>query len=179
MNAEDCIIGRRSIRKFKETSISHDIVQDIITTASYAPSWKHTQVTRYIAVEGTLKDRIATEATDCFPANGPIILSAPMLIAITVMKNRSGVERDGSYTTFRKDTWQMFDAGIASQTLCLAAYEKGIGSVILGIFDQDRITDLLNIPEDRELIALIPIGYPDEEPVAPRRKSVEDLLTFQ
>nr|MDE7016198.1 nitroreductase family protein [Lachnospiraceae bacterium] len=108
-----------------------------------------------------------------------IIDNAPMLIAITVIKNRCGYERDGSYTTPRKDTWQMFDAGIASQSFCLAAHEKGIGSVILGIFDQSVIESLLQIPEDRELVALIPIGYPDEAPVAPKRKTVDDLLSFQ
>ena len=102
-----------------------------------------------------------------------------MLIAVTVIKNRSGFERDGSYSTFRNDTWQMFDAGVASQTFCLSAHEKGIGSVIMGLFDQDTVSSLLSIPEDRELIALIPIGYPDEAPAAPKRKPVSDLLTFQ
>lgn len=72
----------------------------------------------------------------------------------------------------------MFDAGIASQTFCLAAYEKGIGSVILGIFDQDRIESILQIPEDRELVALIPVGYAAETPAAPKRKPVDDLLSF-
>ncbi|MDE7248498.1 MAG: nitroreductase family protein, partial [Lachnospiraceae bacterium] len=68
--------------------------------------------------------------------------------------------------------------GIAAQTFCLAAYEKGVGSVIMGIFDEAEAASLLNIPEEREIVALIPIGYPAEEPVAPRRKPVEDLLLF-
>ena len=178
MTAQECILGRRSIRKFKSEPVSHELLAQIVETASYAPSWKHTQITRYIAVEGALKDKVASEATTCFPNNGAIIKNAPMLIAVTVIKNRSGFERDGSYTTFRKDAWQMFDAGVASQTFCLAAYEKGIGSVILGIFDQDKASELLNVPDDRDLIALIPIGYPDEEPAAPRRKPVEDLLSY-
>jgi nitroreductase len=73
----------------------------------------------------------------------------------------------------------MFDAGVASEAFCLAAYEQGLGSVILGLFDYEKTAKLLDIPEDREVIALIPIGYPDEEPAAPRRKSVEELLTFK
>ena len=149
-----------------------------IETASYAPSWKNTQITRYIAIEGELKDKIAAEGTSSFPNNGRIIENAPMLIAITVVKNRCGYERDGSFTTPRKDTWQMFDAGIASQTFCLAACEKGLGSVILGIFDQDKIESLLGVPETQELVALIPVGYAAEEPAAPRRKPVDDLLSF-
>ena len=179
MTTKDCILGRRSIRKFKAEPVSHDVLEEIIEVASYAPSWKHTQITRYVAIEGALKDKIATEATSIFPPNGNIIASAPMLIAVTIIKNRSGFERDGSFSTPRGDGWQMFDAGVASQTFCLAAYEKGIGSVILGLFDEDKVASLINLPEDRELVALIPIGYPDEAPVAPRRKPVEDLISYQ
>lgn len=179
MTAKDCILGRRSIRKFTEQPVDHELLAGIIETASYAPSWKHTQIVRYIAIEGELKDRIGSECTSTFPNNGKIILNAPMLIAVTVIKNRCGYERDGSFTTPRKDTWQMFDAGVASQTFCLAAHEAGLGTVIMGIFDQDKVEALLEIPEDRELVALIPVGYPAEAPVAPRRKPVTELLTFK
>lgn len=179
MTAKECIKGRRSIRKFKDTKIDRQLLEDIIETASYAPSWKHTQIVRYIAIEGALKDKIGSECTEMFPNNGVIIQNAPMLIAVTVIKNRCGYERDGSFTTPRGDTWQMYDAGVASEAFCLAAYEQGIGSVIMGIFDGDAVSSLLEIPEDRELVALIPIGYPDEEPVAPRRKPVSDLLSYK
>lgn len=179
MDAINCIKERRSIRKFKTEPVAHDLLAQIVETASYAPSWKHTQIARYVAVEGELKDRIASECTENWPNNGKIIAAAPMLIAVTIIKNRSGFERDGSYSTSRKDGWQMFDAGIASQTFCLAAHEKGIGSVILGIFDEAKAASILDIPEDRDLIALIPIGYPDEEPAAPKRKPVEDLLSYK
>lgn len=178
MTAKECILGRRSIRKFKADPVSHELLAQIVETASYAPSWKHTQITRYIAIEGPLKEKIATEGTSIYPGNGTIISNAPVLIAVTILKNRSGFERDGSYSTPRGDGWQMYDAGIASQSLCLAAYEKGLGSVILGLFDQSEAEALLQIPEDRELVALIPIGYPDETPVAPRRKPVEELLSY-
>ena len=133
MTAKDCIKERRSIRKFKAEPVDHALLSEIIETASYAPSWKHTQITRYIAVEGELKDKIAAECTLAYPRNGEIIAQAPLLIAVTIIKGRSGFERDGSYSTPRGDSWQMFDAGIASQSFCLAAWDKGLGSVIMGI----------------------------------------------
>ena len=179
MTAKDCILGRRSIRKFKADPVSHDLLAQIVETASYAPSWKHTQITRYIAIEGELKEKIAREGTSLYPGNGAIISAAPVLIAVTVIKNRSGYERDGSFSTPRGNGWQMYDAGVASQTFCLAAYEQGLGTVILGLFDQAPVEAMLQLPEDRELVALIPVGYPDEAPVAPRRKPVEDLLSYQ
>ncbi len=179
MTAKECILGRRSIRKFKADPVSHELLAQIVETASYAPSWKHTQITRYIAIEGELKEKIAKEGTSLYPGNGTIISNAPVLVAVTVIKNRSGYERDGSFSTPRGDGWQMYDAGVASQTFCLAAYEQGLGTVILGLFDQAPIEAMLQLPEDRELVALIPVGYPDEAPNAPRRKPVEDLLSYQ
>ena len=178
MTAKECIKGRRSIRKFTDQPVSHELLSQIVETASYAPSWKHTQIVRYIAVEGETKAKLA-KCTSTFPNNGVIMENAPMVVAVTIIKGRSGFESDGSYTTKRGDSWQMYDAGVASEAFCLAAYEKGLGTVIMGIFDDDKVAELLNVPEGRDVIALIPIGYPAEEPTAPRRKPVEELLTFQ
>ena len=58
MTAKDCIKGRRSIRKFKKDPIDPAVLSDLVETASYAPSWKHTQIARYIAVSGALKDQL-------------------------------------------------------------------------------------------------------------------------
>ena len=54
MTAEECIKGRRSIRKFTAEPVSHELLARIVETASFAPSWKNTQITRYIAVELSL-----------------------------------------------------------------------------------------------------------------------------
>lgn len=179
MDAKDCIKGRRSIRKFKDTPVAHDLLQEVIETASYAPSWKHSQIARYTAVEGALKDKIARECTEMFPGNGAIIANAPMLIALSFIKGRSGYERDGSFTTAKGAAWQMFDAGIAAQTFCLAAHDKGLGTVIMGIFDEEKAAALLELPDNQELAALIPVGYADESPAAPKRKPVEDLIVYK
>lgn len=178
MTANECIRGRRSIRQFTDKPVPHDVLANIVETASYAPSWKHTQIVRYIAIEGELKDKIASECTSSYPKNGEIMKNAPMVIAVTFIKNRSGFERDGSFSTPKEGGWQMFDTGIATEAFCLAAYEQGLGTVIMGIFDEAKAASLLGIPADRELAALIPIGYPAEEPVAPRRKPVEELLSY-
>lgn len=178
MTANECIKGRRSIRRFTSQPVSHELLADIVETASFAPSWKNTQITRYIAVEGAKKAALA-KCTTLFPGNGVIMENAPMVIAVTMITGRSGYERDGSLSTPKEDGWQMFDAGIACEAFCLAAHEQGLGTVILGLFDQAEASALLELPEGRALVALIPIGYPDEAPTAPRRKSVEELLSYQ
>ena len=178
MKAIDCIVGRRSIRKFKNDKINHSLLESIISTASFSPSWKNTQITRYIAIEDTsIIQKIADDFTPEFNAN--IVRQVSTLIAVTFIKGRCGFERDGSYSTKKEDRWQMFDVGAACQTFCLAAHEAGLGTVIMGIWDEDGITELLQIPDSQELAALIAIGYPDITPDAPKRKSVEDLLTYR
>ena len=98
---------------------------------------------------------------------------------LTVVEGRSGFEKDGSFSTPKEDRWQTFDAGIAAQTFCLAAYEKGIGSVILGYFDDAEIKKVIPIPEGQQVGAIIPIGFlPEGEVAAPPRKDVSALLTF-
>lgn len=171
----EAIKSRRSIRKYKEDKIPQEILEEVIQAAIYSPSWKNTQITRYIAVENQeLKTQIASEYVPDF--NRQAIMTAPVLLALTVVKNRSGYERDGSFSTVKGSGWEMYDCGIASQTLCLAAHTFGLGTVIMGIFDCDEISALLQVPQEQELAALIAIGYPDNEPVMPKRKTVQDVL---
>ncbi len=178
MTAKECIKGRRSIRTFKPDAVSPELIRELVETASFSPSWKNTQITRYVAVTGDTKAKIAAECTDSWPKNADIINNAPLLIVECFVKDRSGYERDGSYSTEREDRWQMYDAGISAANFCNAAYEAGLGSVILGIFDFKKAGEILALPENIEAMALIPVGYPVEIPPAPKRKSVDELLTF-
>lgn len=177
MNTADCILTRRSIRTFEDRPIPHDLMEKIIGLAAYAPSWKNTQITRYLAIED--KQIIAEIAKTYAPFNAHVLSSCPLLIAATVIKKRSGYERDGSYTTDRGDGWQMFDCGVACQTLSLALHDNDLGSVIMGVFDRLALEKYLELPEDRELVALVAVGYPAEEPAVPRRKPVSDLLSWR
>ena len=179
MNAKDCIKERRSIRKFKADPVDHALLSEIVETASYAPSWKHTQIARYIAVEGDLKNKIAALCTDAYPRNGEIIAQAPVLIAVTFLTGRSGFERDGSFSTDRCEGWQYYDCGIAAQTFCLAAHDLGLATVIMGVFDRKGLQEYLQVPEDQELMALIALGHPADQPQPPKRKDTDLLLSYR
>ena len=177
MNTTECIRTRRSIRKFKAAPVDHSLLESLISDTSYSPSWKNSQITRFIAIEdSSILDSIVQDYTPSF--NSDIIKQVPVLLAVTFVKGRSGFERDGSFSTKKGDRWQMFDVGVACQTFCLAAHNAGLGTVIMGIWDEDGITKLLKLPDDQELAALIAEGWPDVDPDVPMRKSVDELLTY-
>ncbi|MGF7012603.1 nitroreductase [Lachnospiraceae bacterium PF1-22] len=177
METNVCIKERRSVRQFKDQTIDHDTLSSIIQVAAFAPSWKNSQIVRYLAIEDSyILSKIKETALPSF--NARIVETASTLVALTFIKGRSGYERDGSFSTTRENKWENFDAGIAAATFCLAAKDAGLGTVIMGIYDEDKVAELINLPEDREIAALIAIGYPDESPQAPKRKTADELLTF-
>ncbi len=179
MNTIERIKTRRSIRKFTDTPVARETMNEIISAASYAPSWKNSQTVRYIVVESEdILNKIANTATLGFEHNKGIILGCKTLVVAVTNAGRCGYNSDGTFTTSKKDKWEAFDAGIAVQTFCLAASELGVGSVILGIFDEAIMSEILELPEGQYVAALIATGYPDVEPVAPARKSVEELVRY-
>ena len=72
----------------------------------------------------------------------------------------------------------MFDAGIATQTFCLAAHEKGIIELSWGIFDEAKVGELINIEEGRKVAALVAVGLSRRDTGSTLRKTVEDLVAF-
>ncbi len=179
METLQAIKERRSIRKFTDELVSEELMRDVVSAAAYAPSWKNTQITRYHLIQNeALITKVAEEGTMGFAWNAENIKKAKNLVVVSYVKGRCGFERDGSYTTSKGEQWQMFDAGIATQTFCLAAHELGLGSVILGIFEDDKVAEIIGLPEDEVVAALVMLGRPAEEPAAPARKSVEELLTI-
>jgi len=178
MDTIECIKTRRSVRSYINEKPGRELIEQVVSAAAWAPSWKNTQIARYIAIEDRkLLDEIAERFVPSY--NARIIQSAPLLFAVTMMTGRSGFERDGTPTTDRGDGWQMFDCGVACQTLCLAAHAMGLGTVIMGIFERKGLEQFLEVPEGQELVALVAAGYPDTTPAAPPRKDVSVLLTYR
>ncbi len=82
MNVNECITTRRSIRKYKPDPVDHSLIESIVSMASYSPSWKNTQITRYIAIDdSSILKKIADDCTPVYNSN--IIQQSPMLIAVS------------------------------------------------------------------------------------------------
>ncbi len=184
MTAQECIKNRRSVRKFADKDINRETLNEIVAMARFAPSWKNSQVVRYHIVSNpTTKEALATEGMKDFVFNSKTTSRCKALVIVTAVGGICGYEADGSFSTAKGDRWEMFDAGVATQTFCLAAYEKGVGSVILGIFDETEMRKVVSLPENETICALIALGYPEETQgaapkSAPPRHEVSELATF-
>lgn len=178
MQIDECIKSRRSVRKYSEQEISNDVLSEIVDLARFSPSWKNTQIVRYHVVKNPeIKEKIAQNCVLGFEFNAKTIVRCNALVIVSVVAGISGYEKDGSFSTSQGDRWEVFDAGIANQTFCLAAYSRGIGSVVLGVFDENKIRQYISLPENEKVTNLIALGYPLEPAKsAPPRKEVTELL---
>ena len=179
MEALECIKTRRSVRKFTEQPVDRALLEQVVAAAAYAPSWKNTQIARYTVVtDPAKKQRLADECMMDFAFNQKTSSHASALVVVTAITGRSGYERDGSFSTSQGTHWQSFDAGVAAQTFCLAAHALGLGTVIMGIFDEAKVRAVLDLPAEQMVSAIFAIGHPAEQPVCPKRKDVDTLLQF-
>ena len=165
--------SRRSIRKFQDTPVSDDMLNTLYDAVKWSQSWANTQCWEVIrVVDKPLREKIQ-EAVVKNPATKAIV-DAPVLLALCGKKNSSGFY--SNLVTTKYGDWMLFDLGIATQSLCLAAHAMGLGTVVVGLYDHDKVAGLLNLPIEYNQVVLIPLGFPAKEPSAPKRRDVEDFI---
>jgi nitroreductase len=180
MDAIECINGRRSVRRYTEEPVTKEQFEEIVQVARMAPTWKNTQTLRYVLVQDkALITKIAEEAILGFEHNAKTLNSCNALVVLTQVNGICGYEKDGSFSTSKGTGWEMFDAGIAAQTFCLAAYEKGLGTCILGVFDDKLVGEMIGLDAGQTVTALITIGTPKFIPDATPRKEVSELVSYK
>ncbi|MBL7204077.1 MAG: nitroreductase family protein [Desulfobacteraceae bacterium] len=170
------IKGRRSIRKYQERDVSDEALNQILESVKWSPSWANSQCWEIIAVRDQgLKEKIQEILPKINPARKHFA-GAPVVLAICCKLESSGYY-NGQVTTKFGD-WFMYDLGIATQNICLMAHDLGLGTVIMGLFDHDRIGEELGVPEGFELVSLIPVGYPAKDSAAPKRREISEFTHY-
>jgi nitroreductase len=174
MELMEVIRGRRSIRKYKPDPVPEEIFQKIMEAVRWAPSWANTQCWEVIVVKNPkIKSELSTALTKTNPALSSMT-EAPLVIVLCGKKGVSGFKKGEAVTV--KGDWLMFDTGIAMQTFCLTAYSLGLGTVVVGMFDHKKAEEILGLPQNAEVVAMTPLGYPAAESVAPRRKEIAEFV---
>ena len=174
MDLMEAIKGRRSIRKYKPDPVPEEVFGTLMEAVKWSPSWANTQCWEVIAVrDPKIRSELATALSKGNPAL-PSITEAPSVVVLCGKKGVAGFKR-GEATTAKGD-WLMFDTGLAMQSLCLAAYSQGLGTVIVGNFDHKRVAEILGVPQNVEVVAMTPLGYPATGGSTPRRKDVSEFV---
>jgi nitroreductase len=165
---------RRSIRKYTDQKIPEEILNAVFEAVRWSPSWANTQCWEIAVVRDPDTRRQLQETIAPKNPATKAITAAPVLIALCGKLNSSGFYNDVVTTKF--GDWFMYDLGIATQTLCLAAHAAGLGTVVVGLFDHARAGRILNVPEGVELVSLIPMGYPAKTGAAPGRRKISEFV---
>lgn len=175
MEVFEAIYGRRSVRRLKSDPVPEEALMRILDAARWAPSWANSQCWEFIVVEDEqLKRRLSETLTPRNPAR-EAVAGAPVVLAACARLGVAGFKA-GQPVTSRGGWWYMFDVALAVQNLCLAAHALGFGTVIVGAFDHREAEEALRVPKGVEVVALIPLGYPAEQPKTPSRRGLEELV---
>lgn len=189
------IKGRRSIRRFKSNPVPKECLELIFEAARWAPSAGNRQSWRFIIATdpetkkevGEIYQKIRERELEQLPKDDPqykirrertkakvyrdLFVTAPTIIVVC------GVPKE----SFRMRTY-VLDCAITIQNMLLMAHTLGLGSVYIN-FDRPehadlikRIESLLGVTEDTKIMAILPLGYPNEQPVPPPRKEISEIV---
>jgi len=169
----DIIKERRSLRRYEEKDIPDEVLNKVLEAVQWAPSWTNTQVWEVVVVKDpAIKSALSETLTEWNPARKSVA-GAPVVLAMCGKLGSSGFYK-GQPTTKLGD-WYMYDLGLASQNLCLAAHGLGLGTVIVGAYDVAQAEKVLGVPEGYALVSLIPVGYPSKGASAPKRREISEF----
>ncbi|MGB9135569.1 MAG: nitroreductase family protein [Candidatus Bathyarchaeia archaeon] len=159
MDVLEAIKTRRSIRKYKPSSIPDKKLKEILESARLAPSAANRQPWSFIVVRDAERKKTLSKA-----ANNQTFLAEAAVIVVAVG------DPEVSKRWFEKDVM------IAVEHLVLSAAALGCGTCWIGAFNEAEVKSLLNIPERLGVVALLPIGIPDEAPPTRPRKEFADVF---
>lgn len=194
MNLSEIIMERRSVRKYQEKDIPREVLQEILEKALWAPSGTNRQNWEIYVVKGEKKDKIIKNMVlaaeifkpsleKMFPENIVKVTinffknigGAPVILLVYIPRYTYDLRKDmgnkEKYDIEHDRFTSALSAAALVQNILLLAKEKGLGTCWMTAMKhvEDQINEEMGIT-DMELASVIPIGYPDENPPAPRRK---------
>ena len=176
MELKNAILGRRSIRKYAPCEVKKEEIEELVRLAQAAPSWKNSQTARYyVAHSKEMRQRLLNCLHDF---NKERTSNASAFIVTTVVHGISGYSSSGRETHLGNG-FECFDNGLAVQNLLLSATEKGLGSLVMGLYNEQAIRELFGIPETENIVVVLALGYADISPDMPERKSIDEILTIK
>jgi len=172
----DLINSRQSDRKYSDRKVDKDILNRIVEAGRMAPSACNAQPWKFIVVnDPQLVLKVAEAASAKLIGMNSFVAQAPVIIVI--VREKANMSSKVGATIKNKD-YSLFDIGIATENICLQAEAEGIGSCIIGWFDEKTIRKLLSIPKSKRVELLITLGYSLSEKREKRRKVAEETVSY-
>lgn len=168
MELFDIFEKRRSIRAFLPKPVETEKIEKILQAINLAPSAGNLQafevflITRSSKREGLAQAALGQE----------FIASAPVILVFCAHAERSAIK----YGDRGQQLYTIQDATIACTFAMLAAVDLGLGSVWVGAFHEEAARQALNLQTDLRPVAMLPVGYPAEEPAARSRRPLEEII---
>lgn len=168
MDFSELIQCRQSVRNYLDTPVEEEKLQLLIKAVRLSPSASNSQPWKLILVEEPeLKDKVARATYSTMVSFNSFAPQAPVLAVLTIEKPKI-VTQIGARLMDRE--FPLIDIGIAAAHFCLQATELGLGSCMLGWFDEKAIQRLLHIPAKTRIGLVITLGY--AAPDYPVRKKI-------
>lgn len=167
MQVQEAIRLRRSVRRYLDRPIEDEKLMQVLEAARLAPSARNLQNWKFIVV----KDEKTRAKLAEYARNQDFIAKAPIVIAAC-----------GTDTDYKMTCGQFaytINVAIAIDHMTLAALELGLSTCWIGAFYEDNVKDLLGVPKDVSVVALLPLGYAAEEPMTTPRKPIDEIVSYE
>jgi nitroreductase len=178
MQFPELIKIRQSVRAYKDILIEAEKLKMVLEALRLAPSASNAQPWKVIVVdEPELKNKVAKETFSNSISFNKFAPTAPVILVLIIDRTKTITQIGG---WLKRRDFRLIDIGIAAENLCLQAAELGLGTCILGWFNEKQIKKILNIPRTDRIGLLITLGYPvDEYEIRPKkRKEFGEIIRF-
>jgi nitroreductase len=171
----EIITSRQSDRSYSDKAVEKEKIDRITEAGRMAPSACNSQPWKFIVVdESKLLGQLALAASAKLLGMNSFVTQAP--VQIVVVREQANMSSRVGATIKNKD-YSLIDIGIAAQNICLQARAEGLGSCMIGWFDEKMVKKLLKIPSSKRVELLITIGYPAKETREKRRKPSSEVIS--
>ncbi len=170
MECIETIKGRRSVRRFKAQPVGKEMIEELLDAARMAPSAGNLQARDFIVISNKITKQKLKEA-----ALGQSFIEQAPIVIVAV----ANIERSSRVYKTRGELYAIQDATASVENILLSACSLGLAACWVGAFDENAVSELLGIPNKTKPIAIIPVGYADEEPVAPPKMGLDKVVHWE
>ena len=176
MSFLDLVNKRYSVRNYKNTPVPREKISRCIEAVRLAPSACNSQPWKFVIIDdGELVKKLAVVFTGLADFN-KFVLKAPVLVLIVSQRQKLSAKLGG---IIKKKNFSLMDVGIAAEHFCLQAAEEGLGTCILGWFNEKKVKKVVSIPRFKRVELIISLGFSADEQIPHKnRKSIDQISSY-